>query len=297
MSQERAQAKAKVVRDSKDPDAVTDVDMHQLLVKSGGTPVSLFKPGAVGWRHVEPGVDQHVDQHELYHEILRKGFEIEEDDEAGLVIEVQSDFLLSGVNLAINNVATGAVVEDERRDSSGKLVVGRLVPGSYELFLYTHECVTNMDTAGRSMRPFDLALKISVRLLRIAGTNDASAAKASVPVEILDWSQGREGQPRVQETTAAAPLTVTPEELVCLKEFLPLPKSLNGYISMGSVDLSEAFYIGTNSYHSHEMSFTPIKGHTALRIIIAKSNSKIALLEQSGRKLVAQSRPVEAGKG
>lgn len=276
--------------------------MQQLLVKSGGSPVSLFQPGAVGWRHVEPGVDQHVDQHELYLEIFRKGFEIEADDEAGLIIEVQSDFLLSGVNVAINNVATGAVVEDERRDSSGKLVVGRLVPGSYELFLYTHECVTNMATSlsspdGRSMRPFDLALKISVRLLRVAGANDASAATASVPVEILDWSQARDGQPRVQGTAAAAPLAVTPEELVCLKEFLPLPRSLDGYISMGSVDLSETFYIGTNSYHSHEMSFTPIKGHTALRIIIAKSNSKIVLLEQSGRQVVAQSRPAEAGKG
>ena len=47
---------------------------------------------------------------------MREAFEIAEDDEAGLVVEVQSDFLLSGVNLAITNKETGAVLEDERRD-------------------------------------------------------------------------------------------------------------------------------------------------------------------------------------
>ena len=61
----------------------------------------------MGWRHIEPGVPPYVDQNELYIEIFKEGFEIEEDDNAGLMIEVQSDFLLSGVNLAINNVATG----------------------------------------------------------------------------------------------------------------------------------------------------------------------------------------------
>jgi hypothetical protein len=34
---------------------------------------------------------------------MREKFEISEDDEAGLVVELQSDFLLSGVNMAISN--------------------------------------------------------------------------------------------------------------------------------------------------------------------------------------------------
>jgi len=62
----------------------------------------------------------------LYVEIIREGFEISEEDDAGLDIETQRDFLLSGVNVAISNVATGTVVEDERKDSSSKLIVGRL---------------------------------------------------------------------------------------------------------------------------------------------------------------------------
>jgi len=43
---------------------------------------------------------------------MREAFEIAEDDKAGLVVEIQSDFLLSGINVAINNVATGQIVED-----------------------------------------------------------------------------------------------------------------------------------------------------------------------------------------
>ena len=253
----------------------------------------------MGWRHVEPGLPPYIDQSELYHEVMREAFEIAEDDEAGLVVEVQSDFLLSGVNLAITNKETGAVLEDERRDSSGKLIIGRLVPGPYLLVLYTHECITNMDPgAGQAISSFDLALKMSVRLLRLSGHGDGAALAASVPVELLDdHAEGAaNGVEHVKETSAAQPLVVTAEELGCLKEYLPLPTSLDAYSAMGVVDLSEAFFIGTQSYHSHEISFTPRKGQDALRVLVAKANSKIAVYEQHSKRVVAQSRPVEAGK-
>jgi hypothetical protein len=38
---------------------------------------------------------------------MRQGFRITEDDEAGMIIEIVNDFLLSGVNFAISNIATG----------------------------------------------------------------------------------------------------------------------------------------------------------------------------------------------
>jgi hypothetical protein len=38
---------------------------------------------------------------------MREGFRITEDDDAGMVIDIENDFLLSGVNFAISNVATG----------------------------------------------------------------------------------------------------------------------------------------------------------------------------------------------
>jgi len=160
---------------------------------------------------------------------MREAFEIAEDDEAGLVVEVQSDFLLSGVNLAITNKETGTIMEDERRDSSGKLIIGRLVPGPYVLVLYTHECITNMDPgAGQAISSFDLALKMSVRLLRLAGHGESSALSASVPVELLDdHAEGAgHGVEHVKESSAAVPLVVTAEELGCLKEYFLFPPSL-----------------------------------------------------------------------
>ena len=270
--------------------------MAALLVNSPRGPLTLFKPAAFGWRHVEPGVFPYVDQSELYVEVIREGFEISEEDQAGLLIEVQSDFLLAGINVAINNVATGQVVEDERRDSSGKLLVGRLVPGNYELIVYTHECITNMDPAkGTAISSFDLLMQMSVRLLREDG--DESSLSASVPVETLDFSSSYSGaQPTVRSTEAAAPLVVTPEELMCQKEYQKLPTSLDGFALAGAVDLSEAYYSPTLNFHSHEIAFTAKRGQDALRVLVASSHAKLALYEHSDRSLVAQSRPVDGAR-
>lgn len=158
-----------MIKESTTSDDKSELTLEQLLYNSPSGPVGLFKPAAVGWRHVEAGLPPLVDQTSLYVEIMRAGFEIAQDDKAGLVVEVQSDFLLSGINVAINNVETGQIVEDERRDSSSKLVVGYLLPGRYEMIVYTHECVTNMDPEhGKAISSFDLRLQMSMRLLRLA---------------------------------------------------------------------------------------------------------------------------------
>lgn len=86
----------------------------------------MFKHAALGWRHVEPGQYPPVDQGALYMEIMKEGFEVSEEDEAGIEIELHSDFLLNGVNIAISNSKTGAVIEDERIDTTGKLLVSKL---------------------------------------------------------------------------------------------------------------------------------------------------------------------------
>ena len=192
MTVEHAKSKALVIKESKVSSAKSELDLSEILVHSSTEPLAFFKAAVIGWRHVEPGLPPYIDQSELYHEIYRGTFEIAEDDEAGLVVEIQSDFLLSGVNLAISNRETGAIVEDERRDTSGKLIIGHLVPGEYQMILYTHECITNMDPAsGQAFSSFDMALKVSFRLLRLFSHNDGpsrAALGASVPVEILEPS-------------------------------------------------------------------------------------------------------------
>lgn len=159
MTVQRALAKAALMKEHHVAGAQRDLSLSELLVQSGKGPLTLYRPSALGWRHIEAGLPPYVNTDELYVEVVRESFEVAEDDDAGLVIEIVSDFLLSGVNLAINNVVTGQVIEDERRDSSGKLIVGHLVPGPYELIVYSHECVTNMDPAhGQAMHSFDLLL-------------------------------------------------------------------------------------------------------------------------------------------
>jgi hypothetical protein len=189
MSITSAKAKADAIKQAAPAAAPRDLTLAELFLRSASGPLTLYRPSALGWRHVEPGLRPYVDQRELYVEILREGFEVSEEDDAGLDIELHSDFLLSGVNVAINNVATGMIVEDERKDSSSKLVVGHLVPGAYELIVYTHESVTNMDPEhGVALSSFDLLLSMSVRLLREQSQGSTGAGKSAVPVEVLDYS-------------------------------------------------------------------------------------------------------------
>ena len=69
------------------------------------------------------------------------------------------------------------------------------MPGNYELIVYTHECITNMDPAySKAINSFDLWLQMSVRLLRLADQRDGASPYANVPVEILDYSQSPAGQ-------------------------------------------------------------------------------------------------------
>jgi hypothetical protein len=84
--------------------------------------------------------------------------------------------------------------------------------------------------------------------------------------------------------------------LGCLKEYLPLPLSLEAFSMAGSVDISETFYLPNEMYDSHKISFTVRKGQDALRVLLAKSNSKIAIYRESDKRLEAQSRPVEEAK-
>jgi hypothetical protein len=89
---------------------------------------------------------------------------------------------------------------------------------------------------------------------------------------------------------------VSKAELACLKEYLPLPASLEAFSITGSVDISETFYLPSYAFTSQKILFTVRKGQDSLRVLLAKSNSKIAIYKESDKKLVAQSRPVEEAK-
>jgi hypothetical protein len=71
-----------------------------------------------------------------------------------------------------------------------------------------------------------------------------------------------------------------------MKEYLPLPLSLEPFSITGSVDISETFYLPSFAFGSHKILFTVSKGQDALRVLLAKSNSKIAIYQESNKKLV-----------
>jgi len=45
-----------------------------MFKQSGKEPLKMFKPAAIGWRHVEPGVPPYIDQSELFKVLMKEGF-------------------------------------------------------------------------------------------------------------------------------------------------------------------------------------------------------------------------------
>jgi len=273
---------------------VKRLTLASLFRHSSNYATVMRKEGAIRLERVEPGSSKDIEQPDLFVELFRESFEIAEDDNAGLAIEVNSDFLLAGVHVVLQNTATGTLLEDERHEGTSKLTVGLLAPGHYVLMVYTHKCITNMDQAdARVVKAFDVLLDMRVRPLRKVGGRDGELAKAGVPVKISDGSTSTDTDKPDQETT---PVLVTAEELDCRREHLPLPDDLdiNGVTSQ--IDWSESFYLPTYAFTSHEMLYTAREGQQALRVFLAKSNCKASILSKEDRKLLAQSRPVDKGR-
>ena len=88
MTVERAKLRAAVLRENGQKDSTPTLSMKKLLTTTDEDPVNFFKPAAVGWRHITPGVPPYIDQLDLYRELFKEGFEVAEDDEAGIMVEV-----------------------------------------------------------------------------------------------------------------------------------------------------------------------------------------------------------------
>jgi len=105
-------------------------------------------------------------------------------------------------------------------------VVGKLQPGSYELVVYTHECVTNIDPHADqdAIHSFDALIYMNVHLLRVADQHSASARPPSVQLDVLDYKEentdmARHVRSEVVGTDEVTPLQVTKRELTCLREY------------------------------------------------------------------------------
>ena len=59
-----------------------------------------------------------MNEKELLIEVMRSTFEIADDDDAGIQIDLRNDFLLSGINIGIRNLLNGQLVEHQRQESS-----------------------------------------------------------------------------------------------------------------------------------------------------------------------------------
>ena len=112
-----------------------------------------------------------------------------------------------------------------------------------------------------------------------------------VPIKLTDSTSDPNGQDE-----QVNPLLATEEELHCKGEYLSLPDELDPNGLQSQIDISEQYFLPTFSYTSHQIMYTARKDQNGLRIVLARSNSKVSLLEDDSRKLVAESRPIDEGQ-
>lgn len=67
-------------------------------------------------------------------------------------------------------------------------------------------------------------------------------------------------------------------------------------MQFGNVDLSETYFVPASNFFSRSISFTVRRGQDALRVLLARSNAKIALIRESDKKVIDLSKPIEGGK-
>ena len=98
--------------------------------------------------------------------VFKTSLLFEEDDDAGISIELNSDFLLSAANVVVRSSQTGQVVSDERREGNARVIIPKLEPGNYDVLIYTHKCVTNMQSG--FIEFFDLLLELRMKPIRLS---------------------------------------------------------------------------------------------------------------------------------
>jgi hypothetical protein len=54
----------------------------------------------------------------------------------------------------------------------------------------------------------------------------------------------------------------------------------------GQIDFSQSYFLPTNGFENHQMHFTLQNDMTAIRIMVARANSKIALIKQDTKEMI-----------
>ena len=83
----------------------------------------------------------------------------------GILIQVQSHFLLNDVSFALTHVDTGTIFHNLKRESHNKLILENMPSGTFELLIYAHNCLTNLNNGGY-LSNIDVAYTIDVNLIR-----------------------------------------------------------------------------------------------------------------------------------
>jgi hypothetical protein len=72
-------------------------------------------------------------------------FTLPDKEGMGIMIYTQSNFLLNDINFALTHIETGTIYHNLKRESMNKLILENMAAGTFELLIYAHNCLTNLD--------------------------------------------------------------------------------------------------------------------------------------------------------
>ncbi|CDW81429.1 laminin subunit alpha-like [Stylonychia lemnae] len=203
--------------------------------------------------------------YQSYVELYNHKFSIPKMKDLGVLITVRSDFALNNVNFALTNVNNDRLLRNVRHENMVHLVASDIPGGDYELLIYAHNCLTNVqDSYERDQLKFlDVGFQIDLNFIRITKEDDFNQHTIMVDTK---------------ESTIKTQIdTIYTHEYNCYSKYVVLDNKIIPSFVNGRVDHAYEAMIVNPQITQHQMTYIPMKDQDAIRIILDRPNTVIKL--------------------
>jgi len=173
----------------------------------------------------------------------------------GIILQVMSDFLLNDVNFALTPL-NEEPLHNFRQESQNSLLEAKLPPGSYDLMIYTHNCLS---TASNPIQNMDVTFKVHIAFTELI--HEGGKVQDSFEFWI-------DGKPEDTELV----LFLKPQEK-CARETDSLPTILDYSV----LNTQRTYSLMGMSRETHEMALIQYPAAQILTITVNRANAEISV--------------------
>lgn len=162
----------------------------------------------------------------------------------GIIISIHSDFQMNDINFAFTNLKNNKIYHHIRSENNNKVLLENIPGGQYELLIYAHSCLSNVDRGG--LQSIDANFLIDIHFLKWDTESDdfqqhfimvdVDGSSYKFPMESVDKSLFQ-----------------------CFKDYQVLPTELKSFNSK-FIEINSEFMIPVIEEYDHIMEYTPESG-------------------------------------